>query len=44
MFEEKESYKYLGILEANMMKQKEMKANAKKKYLKRTRKLLEMKL
>ena len=41
---EKETYKYLGILEADTIKQVEMKENTKKEYLKRTRKLLETKL
>ena len=42
--EEKEIYKYLGILEADTIKQVEMKDKIQKKYLKRTRKLLETKL
>ena len=42
--EEKETYKYLGILEANIIKQGKMKEKIKKEYLKRTRKLLETKL
>ena len=41
---EKKTYKYLGILEADTMKQVEMKEKIKKKYLRRTRKLLETKL
>ena len=41
---EKETYKYLGILEADTIKQVEMKEKIKKKYLRRTRKLLETKL
>ena len=41
---EKEMYKYLGILEADTIKQVEMKEKIKKEYLKRTRKLLETKL
>ena len=41
---EKEAYKYLGILEADTIKQPEMKEKIKKEYLKRTRKLLEIKL
>ena len=42
--EEKETYKYLGILEADTIKQVEMKEKIKKKYLRRTRMLLETKL
>ena len=41
---EKEIYKYLGILEAETIKQAEMKEIIKKEYLRRTRKLLETKL
>ena len=41
---EKESYKYLGILEADTIKQVEMKEKIQKEYLRRTRKLLETKL
>ena len=41
---EKETYKYLGILEADTMKQVETKENIKKVYLRSTRKLLETKL
>ena len=41
---EKEMYKYLDILEANTIKQVEMKEKIKKEYLRRTRKLLETKL
>ena len=41
---ENESYKYLGILEADTTKQVEMKNKIKKEYLRRTRKLLETKL
>ena len=41
---EKETYKYLGILEADTIKQVEMKDKIQKEYLKRTRKLLETKL
>ena len=41
---EKEMYKYLGILEADTIKQVEMKEKIKKEYLRRTRKLLEIKL
>ena len=40
---EKETYKYLGILEADTTKQEEMKDKIKKEYLRRTRKLLEIK-
>ena len=41
---EKETYKFLGILEADTIKQVEMKEKIKRKYLKRTRKQLEIKL
>ena len=41
---EKETYKYWGILEANTIRQVEMKEKIKKEYLRRTRKLLETKL
>ena len=41
---EKETYKYLGILEANTIKQGQMKNKIKKEYLRRTRKLFETKL
>ena len=41
---EKETYKYLGILEADTVKQVQMKEKIKKEYLRRTRKLLETKL
>ena len=41
---EKETYKYLGILEADTIKQVEMKEKIKKEYFRRTRKLLETKL
>ena len=41
---EKETYKYLGIFEADTIKQVEMKENIKKEYLRRTRKLHETKL
>ena len=44
MLREKETYKYLGILEADTIKQVEMKEKAKREYLRRTRKLLETKL
>ena len=43
-FGEKETYKYLGILEADTIKQVEMKGKIQKEYLRRTRKLLETKL
>ena len=38
---ENETYKYLGILEADTIKQVEMKYRIQKEYLRRTRKLLE---
>ena len=38
---ENETYKYLGILEANTIKQAETKEKIQKEYLRRTRKLLE---
>ena len=41
---EKGTYKYFGILEANTIKQQEMKEKIKKEYLGRARKLLETKL
>ena len=41
---ENETYKYLGILEADSIKQAEMKEKIQKEYLRRTRKLLETKL
>ena len=41
---ENETYKYLGILEVNTIKQMEMKDKIRKEYLRRTRKLLETKL
>ena len=41
---ENETYKYLGILEADTIKQAEMKEKIQKEYLMRTRKLLETKL
>ena len=41
---EKETYKYVGILEADTIKQAEMKEKIQKEYLRRTRKLLETKL
>ena len=42
--EEKETYKYLGILEADTIKQVLTKDTTRKEYLRRTRKLLETKL
>ena len=41
---ENEIYKYLGILEADTIKQAEMKEKIQKEYLRRTRKVLETKL
>ena len=41
---ENETYKYLGILEADTIKQAEMKSKIQKEYLRRTKKLLETKL
>ena len=41
---ENETYKYLGILEADTIKQVEMKVKIQKEYLRRIRKLLEIKL
>ena len=41
---ENETYKYLGILVADTIKQVEMKNKIQKEYLRRTRKLLETKL
>ena len=41
---ENETYKYLGILEADTIKLVEMKDKIQKEYLRRTRKLLETKL
>ena len=41
---ENETYKYLSILEADTIKQVEMKDKIQKEYLRRTRKLLETKL
>ena len=41
---EKETYKYLAILEADTIKQEERKGKIKKEYIRRTRKLLETKL
>ena len=42
--EENETYKYLEILEADTIKQVQMKDKIRKEYLRRTRKLLETKL
>ena len=42
--EENETYKYLGILEADNIKQVQMKDTIRKEYLRRTRKQLETKL
>ena len=44
MFGEKETYKYLGILEADTIEQVVMEDKIKKEYLRRTRNLLETKL
>ena len=41
---ENETYKYLGILEADTIEQVEMKNKIQKEYLRRNRKLLETKL
>ena len=41
---ENETYKYLGMLEADTIKKVEMKNKIQKEYLRRTRKLLETKL
>ena len=41
---EKETYKYLSILEADTIKEVEMKEKIKKEYLRRTRKLFKTKL
>ena len=41
---EKETYKYLGILETDTIKEMEIKGKIQKVYLRRTRKLLETKL
>ena len=42
--DENETYKYLGILEADTIAQVEMKDKIQKEFLRRTRKLLETKL
>ena len=44
MLGENETYKYLDILEADTIKQVEMKDKIQKEYCRRTRKLLETKL
>ena len=44
MLRGKETYKYLGILEVDTIRQEEMKEKIPKEYLSRTRKLLETKL
>ena len=44
MLTENETYKDLGILEADIIKQAEMKEKIQKEYLRRTRKLHETKL
>ena len=41
---ENDAYKYLGILEADTIKQMQMKDKIQREYLRRTRKLLEIKL
>ena len=41
---ENETYEYLGSLEADTIKQSEIKEKIQKEYLRRTRKLLETKL
>ena len=41
---ERETYKYLGVLEADTIKLVEMKEKIKKEYLRRTRKLFKTKL
>ena len=41
---EKETYKYLGIMEADTIKQVEMKDEIKNEYLSRSRKLIKTKL
>ena len=40
---EKETYKYLGILDASPIEQEEMREKIKKEYLRSTRKVLETK-
>ena len=42
--EEKETNKYLGVLEADTIRQEELKENIKKDSLRRVRKLLETRL
>ena len=41
---EKENNRYLGLLDADTIKQEEMKEKVVKKYFRRTRKLFESKL
>ena len=41
---EKKTYKYLGILEADTIKQVEMKGKIQKEYIRKARKLLKTKL
>ena len=43
-FEENKTYKYLAILEADIIKQVQMKDTIRKEYLRKTRKLLDTKL
>ena len=43
-FEEKEAYIFLGMWEAVTIKQREMKEKKIKEYIRRTKKLLEVKL
>ena len=43
-FGRKETYKYLGILEADTIKEVEKQGKIKKEYLRRNKKLLEIKL
>ena len=44
MLQEKENYKYLGILKAYIIKQEEMKEKIRKEYLRRKREILKTKL
>ena len=41
-FRENETYKYLGILEVDTIKQVQMKDKIQKEYIRRTRKLLKI--
>ena len=41
---ERETYKYLGLLEADTIKQEQMEEQIEKEYFRRTKKLLETKL